>query len=209
VWSPGGQNTTSIEVTAAGDYSVTANGSEGCPATSEVISITAAQAPVANFTYTQPSGYLIEFTNTSENGTSYSWNFGAATTTSVNPTFTFPFDGEYPVTLIATNACGSDTIKITVIVKKFVGINELAAKANLQLHPVPAADLLNLELNYPVSEECVISVVNLTGQEIYREVCMLGGQLIRTIQSAHLAAGVYLLRVNSKSGSISRKFTKN
>ncbi|MCC6768668.1 MAG: T9SS type A sorting domain-containing protein [Bacteroidia bacterium] len=208
-WSPGGQTSNSIVVTAAGDYSVSANGTGGCPAQSAVISISAADAPTANFTYTQPSGYLIEFTNTSENGVTYLWNFGAATTTSVNPTFTFPFDGEYPVKLVVTNECGTDSITILVDVKKLVGINDLQANANLLIHPVPTQDVLNLDFTGATNENATINILNPTGQIVHSENCQLTASLKRTIQLGNLAQGLYLLSISSESGTITKKFIKN
>jgi PKD repeat protein len=208
-WSPGGQTGNSILVSTPGDYSVTANGSGGCQAQSEVITIAGAEAPVADFEYNQPAGYLVEFTNTSENGTTYFWNFGAATTTSVNPTFTFPFDGDYPVTLIATNECGSDTITIVVNVKKFVGINDLEANSTLNIHPIPAHELLFLDFTSSRIEDARISVMNITGQEVFTEHCRLGGTVSKSIPVNQLSQGIYFIRVSSASGTISSRFTKN
>ncbi|MEO6760092.1 MAG: PKD domain-containing protein, partial [Saprospiraceae bacterium] len=49
-------------------------------------------------------------TNTSTNGTTYLWNFGdGSTSTDANPTHTYMDDGIYPVTLTASNNCGSST----------------------------------------------------------------------------------------------------
>ncbi|MDH4471395.1 MAG: PKD domain-containing protein, partial [Fluviicola sp.] len=72
--------------------------------------------PVADFSATPTtvcSGSSVAFTNLSTHAASYSWNFGASatpsTSTATNPTVVFNTPGTYPVTLIATNAFGSDT----------------------------------------------------------------------------------------------------
>lgn len=69
--------------------------------------------PVANFTASPLSGsspLQVFFTDTStENPTSWLWNFSIASSTSQNPDYTFINGGTYTIQLIATNAAGSDT----------------------------------------------------------------------------------------------------
>jgi PKD repeat protein len=71
-------------------------------------------APVADFTGTPTSGTAslsVAFTDTSTNTpTSWAWTFGdGGTSTSQNPTHSYTSSGVYTVTLVATNASGSDT----------------------------------------------------------------------------------------------------
>ena len=70
-------------------------------------------SPIANFTFVQNSQTapsLITFTNTSQNATSYSWNFGdGASSTDVNPTHTYTQSGTYSVILAAIGNGGSNT----------------------------------------------------------------------------------------------------
>lgn len=75
--------------------------------------------PVANFTWTNPYGGFVPFTNTSTGSpTSYAWTFGSggATSTATNPSYTYPANGTYNVCLIAINAAGSDTTCKNVVV---------------------------------------------------------------------------------------------
>jgi hypothetical protein len=56
-----------------------------------------------DFTYEQNLDelYEINFTNTSENATSYLWNFNSGnSSTDANPSFDFPFDNTWPVSLV-------------------------------------------------------------------------------------------------------------
>ncbi len=73
---------------------------------------------VANFTFTQGSEGAVSFTNTSENATSFAWNFGDGNTSKEkSPTHTYSKSGNYTVKLTATNAGGSDEETKTIIVK--------------------------------------------------------------------------------------------
>ncbi len=83
-----------------------------------------APAPVADFTYVvdEETGLKVTFTNTSENGVSYSWNFGVtgASSTVESPEYTYASSGAYTVVLTATNVDGatatkSKTIALTAI----------------------------------------------------------------------------------------------
>jgi PKD repeat protein len=53
---------------------------------------------------------IVTFTNKTEGGTSFQWNFGDGNTSTVkDPTHTYSSLGEYTVTLTASNECGSNT----------------------------------------------------------------------------------------------------
>ncbi len=69
--------------------------------------------PVANFT-TNTTNYTtsqsIQFTDNSTNATSWTWNFGDGTTSTLqNPTHTYTTPGTYTVTLTASNNVGNST----------------------------------------------------------------------------------------------------
>jgi PKD repeat protein len=73
-----------------------------------------AATPVADFTATPLTGtwpLSVAFTDTSTNTpTSWAWTFGdSGTSSSQNPTHNYAVAGTYTVTLVATNAAGSDT----------------------------------------------------------------------------------------------------
>lgn len=84
--------------------------------------------PTANFTADTTSGcspfsLVVNFLNLSTGGpTSYKWEFGDpgnGTSTLANPTFIYSSPGCYDVTLIATNALGSDTFTQTCFIEIF------------------------------------------------------------------------------------------
>lgn len=80
-------------------------------------------APVANFSGTPTTvtvGNSVAFTDLSTNTpTSWSWSFSGgtpATSTTQNPTITYNTVGTYPVTLVATNSIGSNTMTKTAYI---------------------------------------------------------------------------------------------
>src|SRR5204863_4628197 len=78
------------------------------------------------------------FTNSSQNATTYLWNFGDATTSTLaNPTHTYSASGTYNVSLIATTAAGChDTI----------------------IHPVPVSFTLPVAAFTPNPTVCTYTV---------------------------------------------------
>jgi PKD repeat protein len=66
--------------------------------------------PSANFTYTV-NGLTVNFTSTTNTGTSYVWEFGnGATSDEQNPVYTYPTGGNYTVLLTIYNDCNSTTV---------------------------------------------------------------------------------------------------
>lgn len=105
---------------AAGNYTVklkvsNANGVDSIIKTNYII---INPLPVAAFSNTVNSG-TVDFTNTSSNADSYSWDFGDSSSPSIatNPSHTYASANTYTIILTATNSCGSNDFsqEITII----------------------------------------------------------------------------------------------
>lgn len=72
--------------------------------------------PIAGFN-TTVNLLTVTFNNTSQDATSYAWDFGdGGTSTEANPTHTYGSSGEYNITMTATNAAGSSQATLTLTV---------------------------------------------------------------------------------------------
>lgn len=100
-WS-NGQVGSSITVNASGNYSVTATNQNGCTATSSAVAVTASNNPAPVITANGNTNLITgqTVTLTASGGTSYSWQPGGQTTSSI----TVGSAGTYSV--VATNAAG-------------------------------------------------------------------------------------------------------
>lgn len=102
-----------------GSYTVslTATNAGGSNTATQTNFITVNGVPAAGFTTTVNLD-TVQFNNSTSGGaTSYNWNFGDGdTSTQPNPLHIYDEDGVYTVVLIATNACGADTISQTVTI---------------------------------------------------------------------------------------------
>ncbi len=101
-----------------GTYTVSIEDADGCT-TSQTITLTAPVSPTAGFSADVTSGIsplTVNFTNSSINANTYSWNFGdgSAIDTSTNPQHIFSGTGVYSVMLVAEATPCSDTAYLTI-----------------------------------------------------------------------------------------------
>jgi PKD repeat protein len=105
-------NTTSLPITVNYVYSVTGG---GCSNT-ENVAVVVNPKPAASFTATPVTSCIlpdsVTFTNTTVAGTSYVWTFGdgSTTSTSTNPVHAYTAPGSFSVKLVASSACGVDSV---------------------------------------------------------------------------------------------------
>ncbi|HRF38461.1 MAG TPA: PKD domain-containing protein, partial [Saprospiraceae bacterium] len=84
----------------------------GITCRSAATTLTVKNRPVANFNVQGEVcvNTSVPFSNASCNATTYLWNFGDGTTSTLqNPSHTYATPGNYTVSLTVTNTCGSDT----------------------------------------------------------------------------------------------------
>lgn len=118
----------SYTYTESGTYTVTlivANSTGGSDVLQEEIVVTAAVIPTASYSFTSALGLDVSFDAAgSVNADTYLWDFGIDTldtdsSTSIEPTYTFPGEGEFDVSLTVTSTDGfTDTLTQTVTVSR-------------------------------------------------------------------------------------------
>lgn len=111
LWS-NNDTTNNITISSPGTYYATVR--TNCCIGYDSIVVIVDSLPVANYTYT--SGSLdVSFTETAIHEDTWLWNFGDGdTSTAQNPTHTYAAVGTYNICLIASDACGTDTMCNTI-----------------------------------------------------------------------------------------------
>ena len=166
-------------------------------------------APNALFTSSVTGGDLT-LTNTSGEGlsaTTYSWNFGdGIISNDKNPSHTYAAAGSYVVSLIATNACGLDTLNETINVTA-VGLNNTINAKNIMVYPNPNNGHFKIDFKLNLKDNVTLKIVNLSGQIVYQN--NLGSTLSEnlSIDLSELASGVYTLRVEGVNTQITKKIS--
>lgn len=190
--------TQQITVTTSGTYSVTVSDALGCDASSSAV-VTTSNTPVASFTATPgAAGLTWNFASTSTGpATSWSYTFGdGGSDTTANASHTYAASGSFTVTLIATNACGSDT---TTQLLSVVGREEALAIGSLRVHPQPNDGRCWMEMPAEATGNLTLSVWDITGRNL-RSIPLTAGQTRVELNLSDLAAGVYQLRLEGDAG---------
>lgn len=191
----GGSSNDSLVVTVGGTYSLDI--ADACGSGTESVTVDEYSLPVAGFTSTTSFATGI-FTNTSttSGSTTYSWDFGDATTSiSTDPIHAYSNTITYTVTLTATNECGSDTFTDTITLSS-VGLNDLFLNGDVSVFPNPSKGEFTLDLTVVSSSDVTLRVENVLGARVYEsKPGMIEGTYSEVISLGNAPAGMYFVRV--------------
>ncbi len=204
-WS-NGQNTQQVEITETGGYSVSAENASGCIGVSNVVNVEVTPIPVASFSYLQTfPEYFVEFTNTSSGNGTYLWSFpGENNSTQENPGFQFTFDNNWPVTLIASNSCGTDTLNEIVNVIK-TGIENVVFSDGYAFINEDKVYFITDNFSGLNSNVCFYNSI---GQKISNSTIDVKNGILNSLDIPQMAAGIYYLKIESDSKIWVKKILK-
>ncbi len=193
---------TGLTANTAYDFYVSDTCSSSGASNPVMVSGTTANAPipVANISVSNTingNQYILYVDGSgSSNATSYVWDFGNGINGSgAQDTIIYVGNGAYTVTLIASNACGSDTTTITINVN--IGLEDNPLSYSLNVYPNPASEQLNVsfeglekgDVNIKLRDAQGREVLNITEPNNY-------GSFSRDINVSSLARGIYMLEIN-------------
>lgn len=190
LWS-NGATTQSITVNSAGTYYVVCTNQCGSDTSSSVAVSVTNGLPVASIGAAQ-AGYTYTFTDNSTGGpTSWSWNFGDnGVSSEQNPVHEYGGPGPYVVTLIVSNACGSDTTSMLLDIAdpKLLGLYNAFS---------PNGDGFNDTWNVPMLEfysDNTVTIVNRWGSEVWKASAYDNDQVVwngKNLEGDELPDGTY------------------
>jgi PKD repeat protein len=199
------QNPT-VTYSTPGQYSVTleVTNAFGSNTSTQTNAIEALALPMANFT-SAATDLSVQFTNQSQFGTSYTWNFGDnSTSNEPNPVHTYAAPGEYTVSLTVLNNCGATTLQKMITLTS--GAGEVTWLNTFRLYPNPNTGAFTVEMNGEAAQELEFSMVDALGQLVNRQVVEFGtGTLTRNFDYNHLPAGFYTLQIHNGSSALQVK----
>lgn len=200
-WSTG-DTTQSVTIVAAGVYTVTVT--QGSCTSTATYNVAAIPTPVASFNFTN-NNLTYNFTDLSTGGaTSWTWSFGDGNiSTSQSPTYTYAASGNYFVILAVTNACGTDTMGMSLTV---VGVEGSLAGSTIDLSPVPATNSFTFEVKGLNSNPLAVELLDLKGGKMASWNFENPAAGIRQrVETSAYARGMYLLRFTTEQGTEVRK----
>ncbi|MEX2590926.1 MAG: PKD domain-containing protein [Chitinophagales bacterium] len=162
--------------------------------------------PIADFEISS-NALEIEIYNHSSNNFLNYWDFGNGNASrQENPVQLFDSAGIYEISLIVFNSKNcSDTLSKLIYLEEdtaTVGIHEIQDYV-LEIYPVPSSGLLNIDLGQGASAFVSLSIWNLGGSQIY-----YSESIDNPLNIAHLADGIYLLKIKMKNQVLIRKIVK-
>lgn len=197
-----------------GEYEVVLTVSDGESSATAELSVTVAlnQNPVAAFTSSSTSGFLIltvDFdasTSSDPEGheLSYTWDFGDGTTgTGAQVTHSFEQAGNFEVELTVTDSYGGSATESTMVeVMEEEVILSSDGQKSVQIYPNPANDFVKVA---GLEGVFTCSITGMDGKVYLRQVDTKQS----TLNISHLPKGMYLIKIFNDEVSISRKILKN
>jgi hypothetical protein len=207
-WS-NGATTQSIVVFTSGNFSVTTTNSDVCNGVgaSAPVTVTFTTSPVANGAFTT-NGNVVNFTNSSTNATSYSWDFGDFTNSSATaPAHAYAVNGNYSVVLTAINGNCTDTTSFAIAIT--VSLEELMGLSELNIYPNPASDHITVSFNNNNDNTIEVEMIDELGRVISGNSISNQGLNLTEINLDNVSNGLYIIRLNSEDKSVSRKVIVN
>ncbi len=206
VWSDASTDATLAGV-GAGTYTVTATDMNGCTSTDSFMVVSTDSLPEAGFSFSV-DGDEVSFTNTSVNADTYSWFFGdlgGTVSSDEEPVFEYNLDGNYIVTLIVSNDCGSDTITQEVGIATSISTPDLGEA--VKVAPNPNAGTFTLLFDGNNLSNVQVELTDARGRAVYRtELGTVASGATHMIDlEGKLPEGLYMLRVRSEQGQTVRQ----
>jgi PKD repeat protein len=212
LWS-NGATTKTIQVTSAGDYSVTVKSNAlNCQATSNTVSVKVNASPIAKFSASTPFVLFtpVNFTDQSTNAASWFWDFGdGSNSTQKNPSHSYKSLSNFTakLTVTSSNGCTSTTSQSIAVITAV----EPSDFSEFIAYPNPIVNSQQLTLEIPSSLGA--SRVGLTtpfGQLLFdQELSSAADETTVQIPFSTLNNGIYLLQIHVKDGIIGKKIVKN
>ncbi len=209
-WSfPGGMPSSSTEqnptvtYSAPGVYSVTliVTNAYGTDTLTQTSLIEVLALPVAAFDFTA-TDLTVAFTNQSQHGTAYTWNFGDGNMSNeANPTHTYASPSTYTVSLTVLNNCGAATLQKTIVLTS--NVRDAAWIQALALYPNPSTGRFTLEMRGDPTAELAFALLNPAGRLVYQtKANFAAGALQLPFDLPDLPSGLYSLIIRRPEGTV-------
>ena len=145
--------------------------------------------------------FELTFNNTTQNATSYLWDFGDGTTSDMfSPVHQYSQPGSWDVTLISYRGCESDTIMQTVLAVATPGISEID-ESQIELYPNPASDFIRIKLDAQIELPLALKLFD-SETRLVKE--LIVDQHDYQLELGELATGNYLLDMSSDKHTLSK-----
>lgn len=196
LWNTG-DTTQSITITVPGNYNITFTSANGCPAGSDSIIVTVNSLPSVNLEndtviYSGDSLLL----NASNAGALYIWSTGET-----SQAITVDGAATYWVSVSNVNGCvDTDSISVVVSLANSMAEGDGNKTNTLIVYPNPADKILNVAINYDITDDTTVVIYNSLGQKQYE---LSVREKNYKLDITDKAPGVYFIQLLNKKEIIS------
>lgn len=120
-------------------------------------------------------------------------------------TFQAESSGAYYVEVFDAQGCNYFSEELSVVPSS---VNQLKTIENLNISPNPFKENLTLQMNVLESTDMTLAVFDIKGIKIYEEAFTASGLVQKTMSLEDVATGVYVVRLQTAEGVLSRKVIK-
>lgn len=206
-WSSG-ETTSTVNITASGDYFVTGINACGDSVISDTVTIVVNPLPpVAAITcFSSGSDWGFVCPQCTTGAGTFQWKLnGASLAGQTSDTLSLDWQsigsGSVTVTITDNNGCSSTSPNGNC----FVGIEDVMAASAISIYPNPNDGHFALTFNNMENDKYAVSVKNILGQVVYSKRIIVNGNYRMNMDLSEFEAGVYFLTVANSDGEQTRK----
>ncbi|HZI54047.1 MAG TPA: PKD domain-containing protein, partial [Chitinophagaceae bacterium] len=132
------------------------------------------------------------------------WDFGDGTgDNSLNPTVEYESSGQYEITLIAYNACGTDTQSVVVNITGVATNDPVENISGWEIRPNPFGDVFTIYGEPQIEGEVTIHLTDMHGKSITKEIWNhKAGPDSKEFKADHLPSGIILVHIQDENSRV-------
>jgi hypothetical protein len=112
----------------------------------------------------------------------------------------------YRVVFTGFSGTGSGKTYFNKELLQNVSVNDVEQKVQLSIYPNPTQGNVTLLINYPISNDIEVAIVDLAGKLVYQNIIpLLSGVNQKILDVNHLTSGIYILTIKSEKINTSQK----
>ena len=144
---------------------------------------------------------IVSFVDMSIGATSWEWDFGDGVySTFANPLHVYDAEGEYTVSLTASNSDGcSDEISFDVFASICSGIEEGEIISSVLLYPNPSNEKFEVNVQLNSASDLFIEIIDVHGRMVFNDSYVNIKDVKKEFYTVDFGKGIYLVKISTGS----------
>lgn len=210
LWTAGATTKVNTAV-ATNNYKCTVTYTDGCPYTTNAVSVTVNPLPAATITASGPltfcAGDSVTLQANTGAGLSYQWKKGSSNISgATQSSYKAKTAASYKVVVTNSNLCSKTSAAKKVVINCREGIFD----DQIMLSPNPANDVTSLNFYADAEDQITLSIIDFTGKLVMTKTyAVYNGENSIAIAVNSLPSGIYLIKITQQGSDKTLRFIKN